>query len=184
MLGDARVPYSADRTVVIDGRTFTGKVYSIPGRQRHEQEIEGMPQVIILRGDQAKGYLVIPSVHSYVEFGFAPAATELSDPSLRGTPVGQETVGGLKTTKYRVEHDARDGTLVDGYLWLTAQGIPMRADGTYTPRRGKPVSFHMELSNVRQGAQNADLFELPQGLMKLPTNALQPLLGVGRVGQR
>jgi hypothetical protein len=83
----------------------------------------------------------------------------------------------MKTTKYRVEHTARDGTEVDGWLWRTAEGIVMKLDGTVRPKRGKPAEVKMTLANVKKGPQNASLFDLPHGLMKLPTGALGPLLG-------
>ena len=178
MLGDPSVPFSADRTLVIGDRTFTGKLYAMPGSQRHEQAIEGIEQVIILHGPEARGWLVLPALNSYVEFAFSRAAAELGDADLLSTKLGEQTIDGRRTTKYRIEHTARDGTLVDGYLWLTREGIPMRLDGMYTPPNGgKPTPVRMELSHVRLGPQDAALFAVPQNMVKLPTNALAPLLG-------
>jgi hypothetical protein len=183
MLGDPSVPFSADRSLSVGDRTFIGKLYATPGSQRHEQAVAGVDQVIILHGEDARGWLMLPKLNSYVEFWFAPAAVELSADDLLSTKLGEETIGGLRTSKYRIEHTARDGTLVDGYVWLTREGIPMRLDGTYTPANGsKPTTVHMELSNVRQGPQNAALFAIPQNMMKLPGGALAPLLGVGKPG--
>jgi len=183
MLGDSSVPFSADRSLSVGDRTFSGKIYAKPGSQRHEQAIAGVDQVIILHGADAKGWLVLPKLNSYVEFWFAPAAAELSADDLLSTKLGEETVAGLRTSKYRIEHVAHDGTLVDGYVWLTREGIPMRLDGTYTPANGgKSTTIHMELSNVRQGPQNAALFAVPENMMKLPGGALGPLLGVGKQG--
>jgi hypothetical protein len=180
LLGDTQVPFSADRTVVIGDRTFTGKLYARPGYQRHEQDLGGLPQVILLRRDDARGWLVLPSTRSYVEFYFRGVLAELSDPSLLGTAVGQETVAGLKTTKYRIEHTVRDGSTVDGYAWVSKDGIIAKAEGTYTAAKdGKPTPVRMLLSNIRTGPQNAALFEVPQNFVKLPSGALQPLLGGG-----
>jgi hypothetical protein len=178
LLGDTLVPFSADRTVVIDNRTYSGKIYARPGYQRHEQEISGMAQVILLRRDDARGWLVLPSARSYVEFSFPAALAELSDPSLRGTALGQETVAGLRTTKYRVEHTARDGSTVDGYVWVSKDEIIAKAEGTYTAAKsGKPVAVRMLLANIRTAPQDASLFAPPQNFVKLPPGALQPLLG-------
>src|SRR5471032_2341761 len=128
MLGDPSVPFSADRTLMVGERSFSGKLYATPGSQRHEQQIAGVDQVIILHGKDARGWLVLPTLNSYVEFHFNPAATELSADDLLTTELGEETVNGLRTTKYRIEHQAQDGTLTDGYVWLTREGIPMRLD--------------------------------------------------------
>jgi hypothetical protein len=178
MLGDAQVAFTADRTLQIDDRTYAGKVYSKPGFQRHEQELGGMNQVIILRRDDAHGWLVLPSARSYVEFFFRQAVNELADPALRGTPVGKETVSGLTTTKYRIEHTARDGTTVNGYLWQTDQGIVVKAEGDYTsPKSGRTTPVRLLLTNIRVAPQDQALFEPPQNYVKLPSGALQPLLG-------
>jgi|SRR5690606_9009779 hypothetical protein len=176
LLGDAAVPFSADRTVVVDGRRFAGRVYAVPGKQRHEQDVQGLKQVILLRSD-GRGWLLVPNLKSYVEFGWAPVLAELGEEAVLGPAVGREKVAGLETTKYRVEHTARDGTEIDGWLWRTAEGIVMKLDGTIRPKRGKPASVEMTLSNVRKAPQKGSLFELPQGFVKLPTEALQPLLG-------
>ena len=183
MLGDPSVPFSADRTLMVGDRSFSGRLYATPGSQRHEQQVAGIDQVIILHGRDARGWLVVPKLSSYVEFWFTPAVSELNADDLLTTKLGEETVNGLRTTKYRIEHEAQDGTLVDGYVWLTREGIPMRLDGAYRPANGgKPTPVHMELSNVRQGPQNAALFTVPPNMMKLPGGALAPLLGGGKAG--
>lgn len=183
MLGDPSVPFSADRSLTVGDRSFTGKLYAVPGSQRHEQKIAGVDQVIILHGSDARGWLVLPTLNSYVEFWFGRAATELKADDVLSTKLGDETIDGQRTTKYRIEHTARDGTEADGYIWLTREGIPMRLDGMYRPANGgAPTPVHMELSNVHKGPQDASLFAVPQNMMKLPGGALEPLLGVGKQG--
>ncbi|HZB93113.1 MAG TPA: hypothetical protein VE397_16830 [Stellaceae bacterium] len=48
LLGDARVAYSAERTVTVNGKAYAGMVFHIPGRERDEQEIQGIAEVILL----------------------------------------------------------------------------------------------------------------------------------------
>jgi hypothetical protein len=185
MLGDPSVAFSADRTLVLNGETYTGKLYAVPGRQRHEQQIGGVEQVILLNGGAAQGFLVMPALGTYVEFRFARAVAELSQADLLATKLGEETIEGRRTTKYRIEHTVRDGTLVDGYLWLTREGIPMRLDGTYTAASGgAPTTVHMELSHLREGPQDAALFTVPPNMMKLqlPASALGALMGGAKGG--
>jgi hypothetical protein len=183
MLGDPSVPFSADRSLTVGDRSFSGKLYAIPGSQRHEQQVAGVEQVIILHGKDARGWLVLPTLNSYVEFWFGRAATELKADDLLSTKLGEETIDGQPTTKYRIEHTARDGTAADGYIWLTREGIPMRLDGMYRPANGgTPTPVRMELSNLRKGPQDPALFAVPQNMMKLPGGALAPLLGVGKKG--
>jgi hypothetical protein len=183
MLGDPSVPFSADRSLTVGDRSFSGKLYAIPGSQRHEQQVAGVEQVIILHGKDARGWLVLPTLNSYVEFWFGRAATELKADDLLSTKLGEETIDGQPTTKYRIEHTARDGTAADGYIRLTREGIPMRLDGMYRPANGgTPTPVRMELSNLRKGPQDPALFAVPQNMMKLPGGALAPLLGVGKKG--
>jgi hypothetical protein len=183
ILGDARVPYSADRSLVIGEQKFEGKIYSRPGSQRHEQKVGGVEWIVLLHRNETRGWLVLPALGSRVEFDFAPAVTELGAEDLLDTSLGHERIDGLVTTKYRIEHTARDGTLVDGYLWLTRDGIPMRFEGMVTLRnRERPKTIRMELSHVETGRQDPALFEVPEGMIELPASALRSLLGAA--GQR
>jgi hypothetical protein len=181
MLGDARVPFQAERTVTINGRTYTGPLFHIPGHERHEQELWGTKEVFILDAKAAKGWLLVPSFKTYVEFAFPPVMAELDSPDLTRHPVGQETIAGVRTTKYRIDHTAADGTRAQGYVWVSPDGVLMKLAGTITRRGGKPLRIAMELSHLEEGPQDPSLFELPPGLVKLPADALRPLLG-GRPG--
>ena len=72
MLGDAPVPFRATRTVTVDGRSYSGPVYHMPGHERHEQDLFGMHEVFLLDTKAAQGFLVLPAVHTYLEFPFPP----------------------------------------------------------------------------------------------------------------
>ena len=41
-LGDARVGFSAERVLVIDGQNYSGKMWHMPGEQRHEQALSAL----------------------------------------------------------------------------------------------------------------------------------------------
>ena len=54
----------------------------------------------------------------------------------------------------------------------------MQIDGTVSRRSSsKPTAIHMELAQLALGPQDAALFAVPPGLTRLPTEALQALLG-------
>ncbi len=178
LLGDASIAYSAERTVTVNGRSYTGMVFHVPGRERHEQEIQGIPEVIILDAAAKQAFLIVPMLKSYIAFSFPGVMAELDDPSLRRRPVGRETINGVRTTKYRIDHVSADGSRAEGYAWLSAPGVLMRIDGTITRKNGgKPLSIRMELGNLAVGPQNPALFQVPPGLAKLPAEALQALFG-------
>src|SRR5260370_34335635 len=77
MLGDPSVPFSADRSLSVGDRTFSGKLYATPGSQRHEQAVAGVDQVIILHGEDARGWLVLPKLNSHFETWIASAERPL-----------------------------------------------------------------------------------------------------------
>jgi hypothetical protein len=182
MLGDPAVPFHARCTITVNGQSHVGTIDAEPGHQRHEQAILGLAEVFLLDIPAARGYLVLPTLHSYVEFPFPALMAELDSPDLLAHPEGKETVAGIPTTKYRVDHRARDGSRAIGFLWVSRQRILMKLDVSVTRHRGgRKLAVAMQLSHVVLGPVDPALFVLPQGLQALPSGALGPLLG-GRSG--
>jgi hypothetical protein len=178
MLGDATQPFRAQRTVTIDGRTYTGAVFVEPGHQRHEQDLFGMHEVFLLDIAAARGILVLPSVKTFVAFPLPPLMAELDAPDLVSDPEGEAVVAGVKTTKYRIDHTAADGSRAQGHLWVSRADVLMKLDVTVTrAHSGKPVDIAMELSHVETGTVDPGLFAPPDGFAELPAEALEPLLG-------
>ena len=48
-LGDAKIGFSAERILAINGKTYHGRMWTMPGKERHEQDINGIPAAFILR---------------------------------------------------------------------------------------------------------------------------------------
>jgi len=176
-LGDARVGFSAERVLVLDGRRYIGRMWHMPGAQRHEQDLPAIKPVFILRARSALGDVVLPQLHTVVEFALPKELSVLGNPSLLRKPVGQETINGITTTKYTVEDDVPGGR-VTGSLWLSRDGIPMKCDGRFEPKSGRSSTIYWELRDVKIGHQDKALFEVPQGYAKLPPEAAAPLLGM------
>jgi hypothetical protein len=176
-LGDARVGFSAERVLVVNGQSYVGRMWHMPGEQRHEQNLPAVKPVFILRAGRATGNVILPQLHTVVEFALPKELSVLGDPGLLRDPVGQEIVNGIATTKYAVNEKVPEGRAV-GSLWLSGDGIPMRCDARFTADNGKVLTIRWELRNVKIGGQNAALFEIPQGYAKLPPEAAAPLLGM------
>jgi len=121
--------------------------------------------------------IVLPQLHTAVEVALPEELSILSNPNLLRRPVGQETVNGITTTKYAVEENLPGGHIA-GALWLSPDGIPMRCDGRFEPKKGKTSTIHWELRNVKFGRQDEALFTVPQGYAKLSPEAAAPLLGM------
>lgn len=174
---DARTGFSAERTLVIDGRTYHGKVWAMPGKERHEQDIAGMHPVFLLRADSGLGEIVLQNLKTVVQFEIPAELRLLNAAALKTRAIGSDTVNGVATTKYAIDKSIPEGHAT-GTLWLSADGIPMRLAGTFTNAKGKESTIRWELSGVRTGPQPAALFEPPAGLSKLPPEAVAPLLGL------
>jgi hypothetical protein len=176
-LGEARIGFTADRTLVFDGRVYQGKIWTMPGKERHEQAIQAFRPVFLLRADNPLGEVVLPQLHTIVQFAMPPELRLLSHPELTKDPVCEETVNGIATTKYKIDQTVPEGHAA-GALWLSRDGIPMRLAGSFTAANGKVSTLRWELRHVKIGPQPAVLFEAPQGFSKLPPEAIAPLLGL------
>jgi hypothetical protein len=177
-LGDPQVGFSAKRVLVFDGQSYVGRMWNMPGEQRHEQPLAALnPVVFLLHADTAIGDIVLPSLHTVVEFTLPRVLQALGRPGLLGNPAGTETIDGIATTKYAVDKSLPEGHL-SGALWLSRDGIPMRCDGRFIAGKGRVSTVHWELQDVRIGQQPATLFEPPQGYTKMPPEAAATLLGL------
>jgi hypothetical protein len=176
-LGDPSVGFTAERILVFDGHTYVGRMWSMPGEQRHDQDLPSLKPVFILHADSTEGDILLPQLHTAVEFAMPKALAVLGQPGLLGKPVGEETVNGIATTKYAVDKDIPEGRL-SGTLWLSRDGIPMRCNGSLIRNNGKTTRVHWELRDLRIGPQNPTLFTVPEGYSKLSPQAAATLLGL------
>jgi hypothetical protein len=152
-------------------------MWQMPGEQRHEQELPAIKPVFILRAGNTRADIVLPQLHTVVEIALPEELSILNNPNLLRRPLGQETVDGITTTKYAVEEDSPGGHIA-GALWLSRDGIPMRCDGKFEPKKGKTSTIHWELRHIKFGTQDEALFAVPQGYAKLSPEAAVPLLGM------
>jgi hypothetical protein len=176
-LGEAQIGFTADRTLVVDGHSYLGKIWTMPGRERHEQAIRAFRPVFLLRTGSPLGEVVLAQLKTIVQFVLPPELRLLGSPELKKHAVGQETVNGIATTKYAIDETLPEGR-ASGTLWLSRDGIPMRLAGSFTRQSGKVSTVSWELSHVMIGPQPASLFETPHGFSKLPPEAIAPLLGL------
>jgi hypothetical protein len=178
LVGDAAIPFSADRSVAWKGKTYPGRVYAVPGKQRHEEVFGALPVVAILRADRQIAYLILPALHVYTALPFPKAVTEHGDVSQLGSPTGTETVAGQPARRYQVTRGGSDGSQLDGALWLSRDWIVLKADGSWTAPDHGPERGTLEPTNIVQAPQDPALFELPPGLTELSPEAINALLSL------
>ena len=174
---DAPIAFSATRTVTIDGKPYTGPMFHEPGRERDEQRIGAMDMAFILDRQSSHGFLVVPSIKTYVAFPFPPMLSALVDAQMeKQKPVGEEAVDHIPTIKYRVEQTTSDGSHGEGFVWMSKRGVLMRLDGVVTSPSGRKTRIAMKLADVKEGPQQPELFAPPANMNELPFQALAPLL--------
>jgi hypothetical protein len=173
---DAPVSFSANRTVTIDGKPYSGTMFHEPGRERDEQKLGAMDMAFILNGQSSEGFLVVPSIKTYVTFPFPPLLSALIDAEVEKTPVGDDVVDHIPTTKYRVAKTTSDGARGEGLAWISKRGVLMRLDGTVTSPAGRKTKIAMRLADFQEGPQRPELFARPRDMNELPFQALAPLL--------
>jgi hypothetical protein len=156
---DAPVPYSARFTVSSDKGVYQGQVWHAPGRERRDFETAGGGQaLLLLRGDDA-AYLMKPSSRWYIGFNMHAAATlagGLDALEVERKKVKDETVGGIRATRYKV---TAAGGRFDGDAWFTKDGIMVKAVGTLQGS-GR---VETQLSDLHVGSVDEAKLGLPNG---------------------
>jgi hypothetical protein len=171
------VEYSADRIMETSEGTFAGKVNMAGPKQRSTMSMGGMESVMIVRADQKKGYMLMPSQRMAMEVDYAQARSQSGGPpdDVSISEAGKETIEGFETTKYKLL--MKDGS-AGGFMWITRDGIVMKMD-MLTKERGKKSRMTLLLKNVKIGEQDAALFEVPKGYV-----ITKGSMGLPRMGPR
>ena len=175
-IGDARVGFAAERVLILGARSYTGRMWHMPGEQRHEQDLQAIHPVFFLHADRALSEIVLPQLHPIVEFVLPIGLSVLSHPEL-SKAIGQASIEGIATTEYLVDQNSPEGHAT-GSLWLSRDEIPLRCVGKFVSRNGKVSTIDWQLHHVAIGKQDAALFEVPRHYAKLPLEAAAPLLGM------
>jgi len=53
--GDAWVGFTAERVMILDGSRYLGRIWHMPGEQRHGEDLTALSPVLILRADSPSG---------------------------------------------------------------------------------------------------------------------------------
>jgi len=102
-------------------------------------------------------------------------SSDLNSMDVEQTVVGNETVNGVQTTKYKMIATKKDGSKFGGFFWTTKDGIPMKMD-LLSKEGDKKMRIVSELTNLKVEKQNPALFEIPAGYTK---NDMGAMMGQG-----
>ena len=168
---DLKTEYSAASAIQTPKGVQHGRVWRTPTALRHEMTNDPRGNTLIAQLDRKVAWLLVPEQKLAVELAldnFGLPAELLTGSGIKQTPVGQETVAGLRTTKVRVEREpkANANGRFDGHVWTTAEGIIMKVVGS-GENQGKRGDVNMSFSDVKIARQDPALFELPAGYRRL-----------------
>ena len=159
--------YQATRVMDAGSMQMSGRLYHDRGKERWEVAMQGMAQVMILRPDLEKMFMLMPEMNMAMEMPFVFGANMPAPEGYAGNApevVGREVIAGEETTKYKFAGDDGTGPYTVFY-WLTDDGITLRTEGS-SPQG----SFAMRLDGLDRGDQPPELFELPAGVQVMPAD--------------
>jgi hypothetical protein len=178
---EPKVEYSADSTIETeDGLTMKSHIYHAPGKERIEVGGPG-GNVTIIRRDKNVMWQLMGNM--YVEMPLhRPDVHDPQEMDVQQTAVGEETVNGVRTTKYKVSATEKDGSKFGGFFWTTKDGIMVKMD-LLSKEGNEKVRIHQELTNLKIGKQDPKLFEIPPGYTKNDLGAMMGGRGKGKGGR-
>jgi hypothetical protein len=176
-LTHARVGFTAERILFLDGHRYVGRMWYMPGEERQEQPLKGFNPIFILFEKSTVADILLPQLHTVAELPLPRGFSLLRDPAHMGRPIAHEEVDGMATTVYGVDRASPVGR-ARGRLWLSVEGIPLKAEGRFESPGGKITRIRWLLRKVRIGPQAASLFTVPKGFARLTPQALAPLFGL------
>ena len=175
-LMEPQVEYSAWSVIETQMGVVKGKVYHAKTKERQELrgEMIGVESIAIVRKDKNIVWVLMPASKTYMEQPLGEGtSSNMPDGDYELTKIGLETLNGHKTTKSKFTCVLKDGKLLEGFLWMTGEGIIVKMDAAgKDPERDARVKI--ELTNIKIGKQDDSLFELPPGYNKLNVINLPP----------
>ena len=155
--------WSATRIVRIDGREFVTRVNHTRLQERIVTDVAGVELTLILRSDRNVAWQLMPLMMVYAEADVSRMDTPANVRIVEAEPLGEEAVGGQSAMKYRALFQTRDGTRHEGHFWQNAAGVHVKERFPVTDRAGRTRLIELELRDLRVGAQQPGLFEVPTG---------------------
>ena len=183
-----KVEYSADSTMQTEEGTIQQHVYATPTKERKEMLTgAGDGGIMIFHFDKKVLWILMPSEKMYMEHAIGGGQGQRDDPSqwtYEHTAVGDETLDGVRVTKYKTIATSTDGKKYGGFSWRTKEGITLKQDMLYKEGKEKKRML-IELSNLKIGKQDPTLFEIPEGFTKLDMAGMMGgMMGREGMGQR
>jgi hypothetical protein len=166
--------YEAHQSLTVNGTPLEAHIIHDRGRERRESVVDGLTNLLIVRPDEGKAYVIQPESRIAMTLGLADPEVGIA-PSLlaklAAAPEGQEAIDGIAVTRYRIQDVSPDGGGFDGRVWSTADGLYLRAEGVVSDGASR-IEVRMALSGVQRKPPPAKAFDLPPGMRMMTMDAL------------
>ena len=174
----SQAEYSADMRMEFSDGVQESKVYHAGGMERREFLESGTQMITIMRPDKKVMWMLMPAEKVYVETepGASGRRDDLTGYQIDQTQVGQETVNGVMTNKSKIIMTNSKGEKMGGFWWVSPEGIVVKMDAIAVDGDSKE-RMKIDLSNIQIGAQDAALFEIPEGYSKMGMPGLGSVFG-------
>lgn len=154
--------YAATRIVRLDGREFATQVNHTRLRERISANVSGVDVTVILRSDRNVAWQLVPQMGIYAEADVSGMDTPANIRIVSSEPMGEEAVAGQSAMKYRAVFQTRNGGQHQGYFWQNKAGVHIKQQFPVTDRNGRTRQVELELRDLKVGAQDPALFEVPE----------------------
>jgi outer membrane lipoprotein-sorting protein len=168
--------FSADMKNTGKGMTTTGKLYFGGPKVRMEMTAQGHQSIMIVDSQRKVFYMLMVDQHMYMEMSTETKGPRKS-PDWRTYDPANPCANMTDTTCERLGTGLADNRLCNKWkfsnskqgtsqtVWVDQKtGIPIRTETS--------EGNVMELTNIKEGAQSASLFEIPSGYTKMDMGAM------------
>jgi hypothetical protein len=162
--------YMADAVAKTEGQPDSiSKIWYTKDKIRVDVSHQGQTMAVIMDRTSKKMWVLVPKQKLYQEEPMPEG--EAHNPISSGTwevaKAGEEKVGTVDTTKWTVDGKGTDGRVFKGSIWTTKENIQVKMDGE-SEDEGKKVKVNSELKNLKIGAVDAKVFDLPKDYKPVP----------------
>jgi hypothetical protein len=164
--------YMADSVSKTAGQPDSiSKIWYTKDKIRVDVNHQGQQMSVIMDRGEKKMTVLIPKSKMFQTE--ALPESEVQNPISTGTwevtSAGEENVAGTPTTKLNVSGKGTDGRGFKGVIWTTKENIQVKMEGE-ADEENKKAKVVSELRNLKIGAVDAKVFDIPKDFKPVPKN--------------
>lgn len=176
----AATPFTGDLTMKgKGGHDMTGKVYFSGSKMRLDMNAAGHNSIMIIDTVNKVGYMVMPQQKMYMEMGAGQQNPMHRGPkmdTLKAYDPNNPCVANSDMTCQKVGSESVNGRNTDHWIFTTKkdnQKMNVWIDkNIHFPIRTQSDEMQMDVTNIKEGAPAASLFEVPAGYKKFDMGAM------------